>query len=221
MRSSRARKSSRCSAGSSARAVAVTRRSLKYPQGQGFMAAASVKRAGNVSDMAARRDGNAAILERLAHHFPARCGKLGNSSRKSTHWRERHFSRTRDHAAPIRPASELCGAARETDERDLVRNSRRALPPRCGFWWFSSASSEGEWRKDSGNPLGQHGLPEPGGPIIRMLCPPAHATSSARLRCAAADILKSHPDCCAWLAPPRDQCGQAARVPPFTNCTTR
>ena len=27
-------------------------------------------------------------------------------------------------------------------------------------------------------------LPEPGGPIMRMLCPPATATSTARLTCA-------------------------------------
>ena len=43
--------------------------SLKNPQGQGFMAAASMNRAGKVSDMAARAMRNVAIFERLAHDF--------------------------------------------------------------------------------------------------------------------------------------------------------
>ena len=40
-------------------------------------------------------------------------------------------------------------------------------------------------------------LPEPGGPIIRMLCPPAQATSSARLAvCCPRTSLKSTVKCC-------------------------
>ena len=41
-------------------------------------------------------------------------------------------------------------------------------------------------------------LPEPGGPIIRMLCPPAQATSMARLAvCCPRTSLKSTVNCCA------------------------
>ena len=40
-------------------------------------------------------------------------------------------------------------------------------------------------------------LPEPGGPIIRMLCPPAHAISRARLAvCCPRTSLKSTKKCC-------------------------
>jgi len=57
-----------------------------------------------------------------------------------------------------------------------LEDARRRL-----WIWSFPALLKTEWRQDGGNAFRQHGLAEPGGPIIRMLCPPAQATSSARL----------------------------------------
>ncbi len=54
MRSSSGPESSTRSAGSSAACMALPRSVLKYPHGQGFIAAASMNRAGKVSDIDAR-----------------------------------------------------------------------------------------------------------------------------------------------------------------------
>src|ERR1700749_3740785 len=52
-------------------------------------------------------------------------------------------------------------------------------------------------RKNPGYALGQHVLPDPGGPIIRMLCPPAQAISRARLavNCPRTSLKSAAPFC--------------------------
>ncbi|MCU1311438.1 MAG: hypothetical protein JWO20_2563 [Candidatus Angelobacter sp.] len=65
-------------------------------------------------------------------------------------------------------------------------------------------------------------LPEPGGPIIRMLCPPADETSSARFAvCCPRTSLKSTAKC--WTSASSAAVSTVTGVTPFPvfrKCTT-
>ena len=88
-------------------------RSPKNPQGQGFIAAASMKRAGKVSEMRRARDGDHSVFERLAQHFQHVALEIpGSSSRNSTPLCPSETSPGRGMAPPpIKPASLMvwCG----------------------------------------------------------------------------------------------------------------
>jgi len=51
--------------------------SPKYPQGHGFITAASMKRDGKVTEIAAARYSDRAIFQGLAHHLPHVALKFG------------------------------------------------------------------------------------------------------------------------------------------------
>src|SRR6185312_12619155 len=83
-------------------------RSLKYPQGQGFMAAASMNRAGKVSDMEARAMETVPSSSGWRITSSTLRGNSGNSSRNSTPLWARETSPGRGTMPPpIKPASEI------------------------------------------------------------------------------------------------------------------
>src|SRR5712691_10499748 len=117
----------------------------------------------------------------------------GSSSRNSTPPCARLTSPGRGYEPPpIRPASEIvwCGA----------RNGRRATsdspsgktPATEWILVVSSASSRLILGRIVGSRRANIVFPDPGGPTIRMLCPPAAATSSARLACASLHLREVH-----------------------------
>ena len=87
-------------------------RSLKYPQGQGFMAATSMKRAGKLSDMAARAMVTVPSSSGCRITSKTLRGNSGNSSRNSTPlWASDTSPGRGIMPPPISPASEMvwCG----------------------------------------------------------------------------------------------------------------
>ena len=150
------------------------------------MAPTSMNRAGigRSSQRAADRDHP--VLQRLAQHLQHVLAELRQFVQ------EQHavvgqadLARAGDAPPPISPASEMvwCGAA----EGRVVTSdccSPAAARRRCGSWW-SRAPPRGSCRgRMDGSRRASMVLPAPGGPIIRTLCPPAAATSSARLACS-------------------------------------
>ena len=159
--------------------------SLKYPQGQGFIAAASMKRAGKTERHRSPRNGHGTVFQRLPHHFQNVAGETP-AVRPETGLHDAPAIPHRDAGRchhQSGPASEIvwCGDAERT-LRHQTRPPRRARRPPSESWWSPVlprvAAAQGSM---GGSLLASIVLPEPGGPIIRMLWPPAAATSSARL----------------------------------------
>ena len=145
-----------------------------------------VKLAGNDSVMVLR----ARVTVRSSNGWRSISSTLransGSSSRKSTPLCARLTSpgRGMPEPPPISPASDTvwCGARRGLcDNRPAPRGSRPAT------LWICVVSSA-SWNVSGGrmpaNRFASIDLPEPGGPIIRTLWPPAAATSRARLAVA-------------------------------------
>src|SRR5204863_8578204 len=97
----------------------------------------------------------------------------------------------------ILPASEALwgGMLNDLTLTKLLPDS--STPPTLWIFVVSRASSNVNGGRMVGTLLASMVLPDPGGPIIRMLCPPAQATSSARFAvCCPRTSLKSHEKCC-------------------------
>ena len=109
-------------------------------------------------------------------------GNSGSSSRKSTPWWARLSSPGRGTLPPPeRPAGEMewCG---ERNGRDFMREmSEPSMPAMEYIFVVSRLSSNVMSGSIDGMRFASILFPEPGGPIIRVLCPPAAAISSARL----------------------------------------
>ena len=127
-------------------------------------------------------DGDGVVFERLAEDFEDVAGKFGEFvEEENAVVRHGDFAGARDDAA----ADETCVGD------GVMRRAEWALGDEacCGSstpateWIFvvSSASSNVSGARMEGRRLASMVLPEPGGPIMRMLWEPAAATSSARL----------------------------------------
>ena len=101
-----------------------------WPHGHGFIAATSMKRAGNTAERCPRTTATAAVLQRLAQrleHVPRELGQLVEEEHAAVG--QRHLARPRQRAAADerrRPRS--CGAARGTAARlhePVERDGRR------------------------------------------------------------------------------------------------
>ena len=133
------------------------------------------------------RNGHRPILQRLAQHLQHVARELGQLVEKQhAVVRQADFARPRHAGAAADQAGVGDGVVRRA-ERPLVQQSRagRQQSPRCcGSWWSRSplqTSAAAECRP-AASPASS--LPDPGGPIISTLWPPAAATSSARLAIA-------------------------------------
>ena len=149
---------------------AFARRVIEVAAGAGFIAAASMKRAGKVSDMRRARDGDRAVFERLAHNFEHVARELGQLVQKEhAVMREADLARARDRAAADQP--------RVGD--GVVRRAERAVGDQTAARIEHAGHGvdlgglerllERERRRIDGRRLASMVLPEPGGPIIRML----------------------------------------------------
>jgi len=141
-----------------------------------------MKRAGNISDMAAREMVTVPSSSGLAQNFENVAGELGKFVEKEQAVvRERDFAgarglRRRDQA----------GVRDGVMRRTIGALADEPLPGSrtpATLWIFvvSSASSKVSGGRMVGMRLASMVLPEPGGPIINMLWPPAQAISMARL----------------------------------------
>ena len=128
-------------------------------------------------------------------------GNSGNSSRNKTPlWASEISPGPGMLPPPAKPADEMvwCGVRKGRVPRS--GRSAGSSPAILWIWVTSSASS-----KDGGGRMltilrASIVLPEPGGPSINRLCPPAAATSSARLTCSwPLTSCRSSPSCwCCW-----------------------
>ena len=141
-----------------------------------------MKRAGNVSDIEALAMVTLPSSKGCRITSSTLRGNSGSSSRNKTPLCESETSPGRGMMPPpISPASEIvwCG---ERNGRTLTSPAAASSTP-ATLWILvvSSASSKVSGGRMPETRLASMVLPEPGGPIIRMLCPPAQAISSARL----------------------------------------
>src|SRR5204863_10217200 len=122
----------------------------------------------------------------------------------------------------ILPASEALwgGMLNDLTLTKLLPDS--STPPTLWIFVVSRASSNVNGGRIVGTLLASMVLPDPGGPIIKMLWPPAQATSSARLAVyCPRTSLKSTLNCC-------DSCSSASQstlsgltpLPEFTSATS-
>ena len=162
------------------------------------MAAASIKRAGKVSDMAALAMVTWPSSSGWRITSSTLRGNSGSSSRNSTPLCESETSPGRGMIPPpISPASEIvwCGARNGR----VLTNPAAASSTPATLWILvvSSASSNVSGGNTPETRLASMVLPEPGGPIIRMLCPPAQAISKARLavNCPRTSLKSAAPLC--------------------------
>src|SRR5438094_4437884 len=198
-------------------------RSLKYPQGHGFMAAASMKRAGKVSDMAARAMHTVPSSSGWRITSSTLRGNSGSSSKKSTPlWASDTSPGRGITPPPISPASEMVWCGARNGRAPTRPEGESSTPATLWILVVSSASSKVKGGRIEGMRLASMVLPEPGGPIIKMLCPPAEATSSARLAvCCPRTSLKSTVNCCACdNAAAGSEANGAMPLEPFSNPTT-
>ena len=146
------------------------------------MAAASMKRAGNVSDIEARAIHTLPSSRGCRMTSSTLRGNSGSSSRNKTPLCARETSPGRGMIPPpIRPASEIvwCGARKVA--RRPARQLHRAHRPRCESWCLQRLFKR-ERRKDSGNALGQHGFTRAWRPDHKnVVSARADEISSARL----------------------------------------
>ena len=128
------------------------------------------------------RDGDGAVLEGLAQDFEDVRGNSGSSSRKSTPLWARETSPGRGMLPPpMRPASEMVWCGERKGRCGRGRASRRGGRRRSGSSWSRALPRATAAARMEGRRLASMVLPVPGGPMSRMLWPPAAATSSARL----------------------------------------
>ena len=160
-----------------------------------------MNRAGNVNVIAARAMRHRAVLQRLPQHLQHIARELRQLIQKQhAVVRQLHLTRPWHRAPADQPR--IGDRVMRRAKRPMPHQSRHplpALPPRC-----ESASSPAPPRNVSGgridgNRLASIVLPDPGGPIIKMLWPPAAATSSARFAiCWPRTSLKSNGKC--WIS---------------------
>ena len=154
-----------------------------WPQGQGFMAATSWQRAGNSACRAAREMVMRPLSSGSRSASRAARGYSGSSSRNRMPWCASEISPGRGGEPPPTSATGdalWCGA----------RSTR--WPQRSAWNWparLSTAADSSAWVSSSGGSrptsrCASIDLPVPGGPTSSTLCPPAAATSSARLAMA-------------------------------------
>jgi hypothetical protein len=125
-------------------------------------------------------------------------GNSGSSSRNSSPLCASETSPGRGiMPPPISPASEMVWCGERNGRCVTSPCSASSTPATEWILVVSSASSKLSGARIDGSRLASMVFPEPGGPIIRMLWPPAAATSSARLAtCCPRTSLKSKGKCC-------------------------
>src|SRR5213594_3627917 len=149
------------------------------------MAAASMNRAGYVRLMAARAMVTTPSSIGWRSTSSTFLRNSGSSSRNSTPPWARLTSPGRGYEPPpINPASEIVWCGARNGRRATSDSPTGSTPATEWIFVVSSASSRLIFGRMVGSRRASIVFPDPGGPIIRMLCPPAAATSSARLACA-------------------------------------
>ncbi len=148
--------------------------SLKYPHGHGFIAAASINRAGKLKLIAARAIVTCPSSSGWRSTSNTFRGNSGSSSRKSSPLCASETSPGRGIIPPpINPASRLYGAANEMGRCATNPCSESSTPrPPSDLRRLQRLFKTSGARID-GSRFASIVLPDPGGPIIKMLCPPA------------------------------------------------
>ena len=154
------------------------------PQGQGFIAAISWKRAGNSHCRAAREivtrpdsSGSRRTSSALRDHS-------GNSSRNSTPWCASEISPGRGTEPPPASATALAVWCGLRNGRDPQRRASAPRPPTEAMAATCRRSSSTSAGSTPGRREASRVLPQPGGPTSNRWCSPAAAISSARRACA-------------------------------------
>ena len=142
-----------------------------------------MKRAGKRQRHGSARDGHGAVFQRLPHHFQHVARELRQLVQKQ-HAVVGQRDLARDAGSCRRRSARRrrwCGAASGRDACPPVRWSASRTPATLWILVVSSASSKVSGGRMVAMRLASMVLPEPGGPIISRLCPPAAAISMARL----------------------------------------
>ncbi len=192
------------------------------PQGQGFIAATSISRAGYVTDVSRRL--MVTSPSSSGWRRPSRAESLysGNSSRKSTPRWARLTSPGRGvPPPPTSPGEEMVWCGARKGRRTTSGSPGGSSPATLWMRVISIASSRVSGGMMPGSRRASMVLPAPGGPVMSTLCAPATAISSARLTpsCPMMSEKSASPAGAAASSASRSAGGAAPR-PPASICAT-